>query len=242
MKPSAKLVAALVRTLRVAGLVLAFTLFIGGGARFHDTIRGHLRAGAADNARATLSNPVTPEPPKLSNFRSVTRYLMGFAGDRSLDVATVVEQVRTGYTRYTVQLELSSGADQSIAVMAPPGGLRPEVLDMTGDGVRNDLVLTPMLLHWPLTVLVNDGHDHFEVAISATSPGSLGSGEDRASGKRDVQSDAVLMSSGFRADCLTSGGRPFLPRLQENIFSPIAQAATVRLGHTSSSERAPPRV
>ena len=33
---------------------------------------------------------------------------------------------------------------------------------MTGDKVPNDVVLRPALLRWLPTVLVNDGHEHFD--------------------------------------------------------------------------------
>jgi len=137
-------------------------------------------------------------------------------------------------------LQLSSGAEQSIAVMGPPGGLRPEVQDMTGDGVRNDLVLTPALIHWPLTVLVNDGHDHFVVAISSPLPGALGTGEDRASGTHYSQSNVALIFSRFKADSLANCERPFLPQYQEALASPIAPSAIARMGHAFSPGRAPP--
>src|SRR5581483_10434645 len=62
--------------------------------------------------------------------------------------------------RYTLRLSTGSGGEQSIDVVAPPGGVQLALRDMTGDKVVNDLVVTPVLLHWPLTVLVNDGHNH----------------------------------------------------------------------------------
>jgi hypothetical protein len=243
MKPSAKLVSALVWTLWSGSVGLGFVLFIGAGAFFQAANHGHpLRALANSNARESTSTLVVPQIAKLCNHENFTRYLMGFSGDRSLDVATAVEQVHTGYVRYLVRLRLSSGAEQSIAVMGPPGGLRPEVRDMTGDGVRNDLILTSALIRWPLTVLVNDGHDHFVVVSSADSPRSLGHGDDRASGTRDVQSNVALVSSRFKADYPVIGERLFLPQLQESFFSPTAQVATVRLGSTFNFGRAPPRV
>jgi hypothetical protein len=243
MKPSAKLVAAIVWTRWGGSVGLGLVLFIGAGAFFHAANHDHpLRARANYDAREPVPTLVAPQIAKLGNHENVTRYLMGFSGDRSLDVATAIEQVHAGYVRYIVRLQLSTGAEQSIDVVGPPGGLRPEVRDMTGDGVRNDLVLTPTLLHWPLTVLVNDGHDHFHEVISGDLPHSLGDGEGRASGTRDVQNNVALVCSRFKADYVAIGKGPFLPQLQESLFSPIAQASSVRLGYTLSPGRAPPRV
>lgn len=240
MTPSTKLGMALVRTLWVAGTGLAFVLIVGGNSRFQAIVRTQLQASTANNARGPVSTPVAAESPKPNDHWGITRYLMGFDGGRSLDVATAVEQVRTGYTRYTVRLQLSSGTDQSIAVIAPPGGLRPEVRDMTGDGIRNDLVLTPKLVHWPLTILVNDGHDHF-LAISGALPGSWGA-DDQASGGLGLPSNLALRSSRFRADFLPGADGPFLQPLQQNFSSPPSQTASVRLAHASGSGRAPPLV
>ena len=242
MKPSAKLVDVLIGIMRIVGLVVAVTPLIGLGLSFQSAAPDHPKQGssAIDKARGALSSPEIAEPPQSTIHWAITRYLMGFAGDRSLDVATAVEQVRAGYMRYTVRLQISSGSDQSIAVIAPPGGLRPEVRDMTGDGIRNDLVLTPKLLHWPVTFLINDGHDHF-LAISGALPGSWGS-EDEASGKRDIPSNVALRSSGFRADFLPGSKEPFHPPLRQASFSLIDLAASIRLGHRFSSGRAPPSV
>jgi hypothetical protein len=248
MNSNAKLVVALVWTLWVGSIALGLTVFVGAGAFFQDTLHEDFQSAAIVNARARgpVSGLVVPQivaqPSRSSNYRNATRYLMGFSDDRSLDVATDVEQVRSGYVRYAVRLQLSSGAEQSVAVMGPLGGLRPEVQDMTGDGVRNDLVLTPALIRWPLTVLVNDGHDHFVVAISSPAPGSLGTGEDRASGTHYSQCNVALISSRFKADSLTICEGPFLPQSQEAFVSPAAQRATVRWGHSFSAGRAPPRV
>jgi hypothetical protein len=243
MKPSTKLAAALVWTVWIGSIALGIVFFIAAGAFFRDSNRDLFPPSRAiSNARKTLAAFVASQTPDLIARGSVTRYLTGFADDRSLDVATAAEQVRTGYVRYSVRLQVSSGAEQSIDVTGPPGGLRTEVRDMTGDGVRNDLVLTPALIHWPLTVLVNDGHDHFAVVVSGDLPGSLGDGKDRASGNRDVPNSVALISSRFKADYPALGERQFLSQLQESVFSPATIGATVRLGRACSSGRAPPRV
>jgi hypothetical protein len=95
--------------------------------------------------------------------------IQGVKADHSLEAAIVAEQVFARYSLYTVRLQFASGAEQSIAITAPPGGLRPEMWDMSGDNVPNDLVLTSRLLRSPLIVLLNDGHDHLTVAVSPDS-------------------------------------------------------------------------
>ena len=171
----------------------------------------------------------------------ITHHVTGFYDDRSLDVAITVEQVCTWYLRYKVRLQLPNGAKQSLAVMAPAGGLQPEVRDMTGDGIQNDLVLTPALFPWFPTVLVNDGHDHFAVSKAGASLGFFTSSEDPVWRAGDVPATAAWVSSGFHAaGGPAKGGGLFLPQLKGNPLVPTAPAATCRLGHRPSSERAPP--
>ena len=94
----------------------------------------------------------------MSNPRAVVRYATRFEGDHSLDAATVTESISAPCTLYTVRLQFASGAEQSISVTAPPGGLQPEMRDMSGDSVANDLALTSKLLGLPPIVLLNEGH------------------------------------------------------------------------------------
>jgi hypothetical protein len=164
---------------------------------------------------------------------------MNFEGDHSLDAATVVEQASSGYASYTVRLHLASGAEQSIALTAPPGGLRLEMHDMTGDQVPNDLLLRPALTHWLPTVLVNDGHGHFAVAISDHPLDSLSCGEDLESRGSDARGTAALVSSGFK----TIGpirGRELFPQQREILLAPKTHAFFPRSEITTSSGRAPP--
>ena len=226
MKPSPKFL-----------LALAFTLSIGVRAHSQDMTRGRLPAGASKTAPTATSVPVAPASSALGHHREVTRYATEFDGDHSLDAAIIAEQVFARFTLYTVRLQFASGAEQSIALRAPPGGLQPEMRDMSGDSVPNDLVLTSRLLHSPLVVLLNDGHDHFTVVDSS---GFSASHEDRASGPHQVHRASALVSSGFKARGLTDGGGLFLPQPQQNFLSPISQTVTKHVGYTSSSGRAPP--
>jgi hypothetical protein len=219
---------------------LACTLALTAAqARSENLVRGQTRACVNSNVSESASTPVSGELPALRNRMEVTQYVMDFDGDHSLDLATVVEQAIGAYSQYTVHLHLASGAEQSIAVSAPPGGLRLEMHDMTGDKVRNDLVLRPTLVHWLPTVLVNDGHDHFAVVISNHLLDSLSSGEDLQSRRSDARGTAALMSSGFKAGGLTRD-RELFPQLRELLLAPTTQAVVPRWELTTSSGRAPP--
>jgi hypothetical protein len=112
--------------------------------------------------------------------------------------------------------------------------------DMSGDKIPNDLVLRPALLSWLPTVLLNDGHDHYAVAISGTDPGSVSSGQGLAPRGSDYQGTVALMSSGFKASGLMNEGGVFLPQVQEELLSPTTRAIAPSLSYSPSSGRAPP--
>jgi hypothetical protein len=194
------------------------------------------------DTRSNLSASGGAAIPPSDNHFEIRNYFMDFDGDHSLDVATVIEQSSAGYTKYTVQLHLASGAEQSVIVAAPPGGLQVEMHDMTGDKVQNDVVLRPALVRWLPTILVNDGHEHFEVAVSGTDPNYFSATEDLGSRRHDSQTFALLMSSGFKAVHLPNSRRLFDPLLQQSLFSSFTQTGTDRLGHASRPGRAPPLV
>ena len=186
------------------------------------------------------ANNAALAPVEVSDHIEITQYIMDFDGDHSLDLATVVEHPTGGYSRYTVDLRLASGAEQSIAVAGPPGGLQLEMYDMTGDKVPNDLVLRPALLRRFPTVLLNDGHNHFAVAISGTNPDSFSCGQALDSQGSDGPGTVALMSSGYKAGRLANDGGLFLPQVQEGRLTPTSQVDAKSLDYSSSSGRAPP--
>jgi hypothetical protein len=226
------------KALWVAGLLLILAIC---AAELHrvppSRFAPHRTEGRASHASVGGSSVVAS-----TNHPEIRNYFMDFDGDHSLDVATVTEQPCDGYTKYTIQLHLASGAEQSVIVSAPPGGLLVEMHDMTGDRVQNDVVLRPALVRWLPTVLVNDGHEHFEVAVAGPDPSSFSSGEELGSRRRDSQTFALLMSSGFKAVHLPNSRTLFDPQLRECLFSSFSQTVTDRLGHASSPGRAPPLV
>ena len=220
---------------RAAALLVIAAFALGA----HDLSKADDSASRRAAVRASESFTSAHLLAPSSRFQ-VKSYFLDFAGDHSLDGATVIEQTTAGYAHYTVQLRLASGAEQSVVISAPPGGLQVEMQDMTGDHVPNDVLLRPALLRWLPTVLVNDGHDHFAVAISGREPGFLSSSESLGSRPNDSQTFALLMLSGFKALHLPSSRRLFTSQLQLRSFSIFTQADTDRLGHASSPGRAPP--
>jgi hypothetical protein len=229
MKPSPKLL-----------LALALTLAVCGRVQSQGVSCGQLEVGEVGVSKQAYAASTIREAAAtsaLDDHLGITRYVTEYDGDHSLEAAIVAEQVFARYSLYTVRLQFASGAEQSIAITAPPGGLRPEMRDMSGDSVPNDLVLTSRLLRSPLIVLLNDGHDHLTVAVS---PDSFASGEGRALGAHQTHYASALMSSSFKAGGLTNGGALFHSRPQENLLSPITQRVTESPKNSSSSGRAPP--
>lgn len=240
MKLAAQFDLKLVKIFWTVAVALAIPLSAGARQRSEDVgRRPPTQAGANEIVAERVSTPAAPESPAVSKQGEVTRYVMDFDGDHSLDLATVVEQAIGEYSRYTVQLHLASGTEQSIAVTAPPGGLRLEMRDMTGDNVANDLVLRPALMHWLPTVLVNDGHDHFAVVISNHPPDSFSCGQDLESRGSDARGIVALMPAGFKAGSLARD-RELFPQLRELLLAPTTQAVFPRWEHATSSGRAPP--
>jgi hypothetical protein len=186
-----------------------------------------------------VRSSILHEFPAQATGETYVSEALGASRNDDSGAAAVVSQNLVLSTRYTVHVRLAGGAEQLIPVTAPPGGLQLEVRDMTGDNVQNDLVLRPALIHWPLIVLLNDGHDHFTVAISATLPGSLDSGR-RASGTQQAPEIVALSSSCSKAGPRARNGQLFVPRPQKDLLSPLTQGVTNRMAHESASGRAPP--
>jgi hypothetical protein len=244
MKPVAKFAAALVKALWVIGLVLAFTLTISGRVYSGDSPGGQIQHGQRGSLIQKIS-PSIPAPGALEastshDLRESADFTMELDGDRSLGIATEVEQGGAGLVHYTIRLHLDSNREQLIDVMAPPGGLDPEVRDMTGDNVRNDLLLTPSLFCWPPTVLVNDGHDHFALAISGTIPDSVSSREVLTSGAETTRDAAGLISSGFKVVQSRPGREILVPQLRGSPLLSVDGTLITSPLQKSNTGRAPP--
>jgi hypothetical protein len=202
------------------------------------TVSLSVRAHGQNCHPSVWSNPATgPAQSAAGNDAQLMRYATELDGDHSLDAATVAEQSVGNRARYTVRLEFASGHEQSFTITAPPGGLQPQLLDMSGDNIPNDLVLTSRLLRWPLAVLLNDGHDSLTVAVW---PGQLATDDDRASGERGAYRASALVSRRLRLLRVAAARRTLSaethPRLRPS-FQPLPVQCTV---HASDFGRAPP--
>jgi hypothetical protein len=210
--------------------VSALTLgaLLSGGPKVAPT-----SAKSSPSLRIPAASSVSHEPFERS-------YLLDFAGDHSLSGATVTEHTSNGHVNYTVHLRLASGAEQSVTVAGPPGGLQIEMHDMTGDHVPNDVVLRPALFSWLPTVLVNDGHDHFAVLVSGADPGNFTSPKDLGSRRESGQTFAFLRSSGFKAIYFPASKRMIAPQLQQRPVVRSRQSFAWGIEHVSRLDRAPP--
>ena len=236
-RAQAKLNATLIYELGLFSIAFALVVCASVGTHSHPRAISRRPMGAVPRPVAV---PARREP-AMPGVRGGGALDAGtFDGNQSLDAAAVVRQAFAPSTRYIVHVHLLSGADQFIAVDAPPGGLQLEVRDMTGDNVRNDLVLRPALVHWPLSVLLNDGHDHFTISISGVYPGAMKSGADEASTEHRIQEAFALAFSAFEGRALANRAGAFLPQLQQRLISSVSQTVTTRSGQGSRSGRAPP--
>jgi hypothetical protein len=217
-------------------IALVLGLGVGERGRAQELGRGQLQFGLRHAEFAMPSSPGLGSS-GVGKQAEVTRYVTGFDGDHSLNAATVAEQVFARYAQYTLRLQFASGREQSIAVTGPPGGLQPEMRDMSGDSIPNDLVFTSSLLRSPLVVLLNDGHDHLTVAIS---PGSFASSDGRASRPRQAHRISTLVTSRFKPRGNTGRSSPFLQLFEENLPSSIAPTFARRVELASRPGRAPP--
>lgn len=224
--------------LLAAGLLilLALRLFVAGFTH------PQLNRPRPQAIRVERPISVSSTPAARINRLEVKNYFLDFAGDHSLNAAIVIERATAGHADYTVRLRLASGTEQSVTVAGPPGGLKVEMRDMTGDHVPNDVVLHPAMLNWPPTVLVNDGHDHFAVAASGQDPGNFLSHENLESRSSDGSLFALMGYSGFKTISLPDCNRLPAPESQQSALVRSDRLLDTRMEHASSSGRAPPFV
>jgi hypothetical protein len=124
--------------------------------------------------RANAGAPSAEKQPSFLPGLKSNFAIADFDGDRKPDLATVeIQTGRSGNsTHYSIRLELTAGAAQVFAVIAPAGGLQIVAQDVNGDDALDVLVSTA-LQHQQVALLLNDGHGKFTLADPAAFPAVL---------------------------------------------------------------------
>lgn len=124
-------------------------------------------------SRSTAAAPsATPSAPSHSRFA-----IADFDGDSRPDLATVeIRQIGPSRARYSIEFQLSTGAQQMIDVNAPIGGLDISSRDVNGDQSL-DLIVTTAWLNQAVAVLLNDGHGNFTLTNPSAFPAIVWSAE-----------------------------------------------------------------
>jgi hypothetical protein len=87
-----------------------------------------------------------------------------FTGDGNPDLATVeLDRLNPSSARYSIEIRLTEGGHQSLAVRAHVPGLLVTAEDVTGDG-NLDLVVHAAHSSVPVAIFLNDGCGHFSEA------------------------------------------------------------------------------
>ncbi len=224
-------------------LLVSLLVFCALGVLLFGAVAAH-SAAALKHPRQRVAPPSSPagilhRSPAVAAHANDTLRQDGLDADSALGAETAVSENLAPSTGYTIDVHLADGSEQLIPITAPPGGLELQVRDMTGDNVQNDLVVRPALTHWPLIVLLNDGRNHFTVAIAGTLPSSMDSGS-QLSGSRQVPDGAVLVSFASKAGSSASGRQFLVPKLQQGFLSSFTQSSTNQTDRISVSGRAPP--
>jgi hypothetical protein len=112
-----------------------------------------------------------------------------FDGDGRPDLASV-ELGWRGPQNYSIDLRLTAGLRQSIAIAAPEGGLQLRVTDVNGDNFP-DLVVSTSWTDRPVAVLLNDGSGNFIRSDPATFPATFQKLGNSISSRADDRADTA---------------------------------------------------
>jgi hypothetical protein len=120
-----------------------------------------LQASEADHSRPGRQEPGLPFA------------VSDFDGDNKPDLARVhSSETVANSTRYSIDIELSSGSRQNVVLTAPFGGLRLESRDVNGDHFP-DVIVSTSWTGAPVAVLLNDGLGNFKSFDPAVFPGAF---------------------------------------------------------------------
>jgi hypothetical protein len=96
-----------------------------------------------------------------------------YDGDNKPDLARVHSTgIVANNTRYSIDIELSTGSRQNVVLTAPFGGLRLESRDVNGDHFP-DVIVSTAWTDLPVAVLLNDGLGNFKSLDPAVFPGAF---------------------------------------------------------------------
>jgi len=125
-----------------------------------------------------------------------------FDGDRVPDLAVVQGgQAAAGTARYWIALQLSSGASQTLAIIAPAGGLRLSSRDVNADNAL-DILVTTFWTNQPVAVLLNGGRGDFR----ASSPAAFLRSFESLAGPRIVETSKIASPNAILASSKSPRG------------------------------------
>jgi hypothetical protein len=165
-----------------------------------------------------------------------------FTGDTHPDVATAeLDRFDSPSAHYSIEIQLSEGGRQTLALTAPFGGLLITAKDVTGDG-NLDLIVRSAPSHVPVAVLLNDGRGHFSLAKLATFAQVLREAPYHLAARADQTYFAATLISPEPYTIAWQNVSIRNPRLQGDMLLPANFSASTRLLLSFGSNRAPPAV
>ena len=163
-----------------------------------------------------------------------------FTGDTDPDLATVeLDRVDSANAHYWIEIRLTEGRGQVLALTAPFGGLLIDPRDVTGDG-NLDLVVLAAKTRALVAVFLNDGNGHFDRA-NAASFSRLPGGEpcDSSFTRRAIYLPATLGCPEWHQIGHPKGHLRPLVETNDSLLSPSYNAGSQK-SLAFSSNRAPP--
>jgi hypothetical protein len=129
----------------------------------------------------------------------LTIAIADFDGDHHLDLASIQDGHSASDTSiYWIHFRFSTAGQQSIQLVAPPGGLRMEARDVNGDHAV-DLVFTTAWFRQPVAILLNDGHGSFSRAEPTAFPSAFSESQTLWAAGRHLFAAAVALPPQSRA-------------------------------------------
>jgi hypothetical protein len=207
-------------------------------------VAGHKEATATRRASSLLA--VLDVSTHTSSFSpaqgvpAVGLTVADFTGDTHLDLATVdLDRIDSANAHYSIDIHLSEGRSQVLALTAPYGGIAVVAKDMTGDG-NLDLVVRAARTRDFVAVYLNDGNGHFDRANRDLFSGLIGDQACSSLSAREMICPTSILgcpeSQGI--DCPTGYPRPVLEENYSRLSS--GRGGTPTRFFRSQSNRAPP--